>query len=67
MQDAIFEDQHLTLESTFNREISSILVDFLTLEEVFFRFGMLNRNFRGIVESLKNYQRVWHQKYIQEF
>jgi hypothetical protein len=28
---------------------------------------MLNRNFRGIVESLKNYQRVWHQKYIQEF
>ena len=67
MQDTIFEEQRHTLESTINREISSILVDFLTLEEVFFKFGLLNKNFHQIVQNLKLYPKVWQQKYIQEF
>ena len=63
----MFFEQKLTFESTFNKEISSIFIDFLTLEEVFFKFKLLNRDYNHLVESLKNYDRVWKIKYIQEF
>jgi len=57
----------LTFETTFTKEISSIFIDFLSLEELFYKFNLLNKNFHNIVEALKSYPKVWKNKYIQEF
>jgi competence CoiA-like predicted nuclease len=59
--------QKHTFETTFTKEISSILVEFLTLPEVFFKLNLINKNFHSIVELLKNYPKLWTEKFLQEF
>jgi hypothetical protein len=40
----------LTFESTFSKEICSIFIDFLTINEMFYKFNLLNKGFNQIVE-----------------
>jgi len=54
-------------DQTFNKEISSILLEHLTISEIFLKFNLLNRNFNSIVENLKTYPKLWRIKYLQEF
>ena len=56
-----------SFEETFNKEICSILVEFLTIHEVFQKFPLLNKNFKNILESLKSFPKLWKIKYLQEF
>jgi len=56
-----------TLDSTFNREVASILIETMTLHETFLKFGLLSRNFRDILNQLKSYPKLWKLKYMQEF
>lgn len=60
------ETKH-NFDSTFQKELSTILIDFMTLDEVFNKFAILNKKFNGIVTSLKTFNRVWREKYVQEF
>ena len=57
----------ITFEDTFSKEISSILSEFLCLEETFLQFNLLNKNFSSIMRQLQNYPRLWKNKYLQEF
>ena len=61
-----FENTH-NFESTFNKEISSILLENLSIPEIFTKFILLNKNFNSILESLKSYPKLWRIKYLQEF
>jgi hypothetical protein len=49
----------LNLESVFDPQLSSILVQYLTVEEIFLKLGMLNKNFNTIVNQLKQYKNLW--------
>jgi len=40
--------ERATFESIFTRDICSVLLEFLTLPEIFTKFNLLNRNFYGI-------------------
>jgi hypothetical protein len=59
--------QRHTFESTFTKEISSILIEFLTLPEIFFKFRALSKDCRNILETLKSFPKLWRVKYMQEF
>jgi hypothetical protein len=63
----MFQETKHTFESTFGRELSSILIDFMTLNEVFHKYALLNKNFSFIVDGLKSYSKVWREKFVQEF
>lgn len=61
------EMNNLTLEGILNNEIASILVENLTLEDIFLTFARLNKSFHSIVEDLKGYPKLWKIKFAQEF
>ena len=56
-----------TFESTFSVDISFVLADFLTVEELFTKFCVLNRNFKETTESLKEFKKIWTRKFLIEF
>lgn len=60
----LIEQQPNTFEATFSKEISSILIEFLTIPEIFSKFNLLNKSFHEIFESLKNYPKLWKIKYL---
>jgi len=44
--------------------MSSILFEYLSINEIFLKFNFLNRNFHTILEKLKTYPKLWRIKYL---
>ena len=47
--------------------MSSILVESLSMSDIFLKFCLLNKNFCHIFEKLKTYPKLWKIKFVQEF
>ena len=60
----INRNQMYTFESTYNKELSSILMELLTVEDIFLKFNMLNNNFHNTVQQLMQYPKLWKIKYL---
>ena len=56
-----------SFQSTFNVEICSILVEIMSMEDVFLKFNLLNKNFNDVMEKLKKFPKLWKMKFLQEF
>lgn len=44
-----------------------MLVDILESKDVFLKFALLNRNFYALFQKLKNYNKLWRNKFLQQF
>jgi hypothetical protein len=42
-------------------------VEILTMNDVFLKFNLLNKNFNDIMEKLKKFPKLWKMKFLQEF
>ena len=60
----INKNQMHTFESTFSKELSSILMELLTVDNIFLKFILLNKNFYSMVQQLKQYPKLWKIKYL---
>jgi len=54
-------------ESVFSPQLSSVLAQFLTCDEIFNVLGATNKNFAQICRQLKHYKNMWVLKFIYEF
>ena len=43
------------------------MLEYLGTQDIFLHFGVLNKNFNGILEQLQNYPGLWENKFKQEF
>lgn len=57
----------LSFDNIFDSHLSSILVQYLSVEEIFCKLGMLSKNLNAIVNQLKSYKQLWVNKFIMEF
>lgn len=56
-----------SLEGVFDTQLSSVLVMFLTTEEIFLKLALLNKSFYQIANQMKNYKHIWVHKFVHEF
>lgn len=47
--------------------MSSILVESLSMSDIFLKFCLLNKNFYHVLEKLKTFPKLWKIKFVQEF
>ena len=60
-------DSRSHIHEVFNLEMTSVLVKFLDTHEVFLKLALLSKHFRDVTQALKSYQRLWQDKFVQEF
>lgn len=60
-------NQKKTLQKTFDYQLSFVLVDILESKDVFLKFAVLNRYFYALFLKLKGYNKIWSNKFLQQF
>lgn len=43
------------------------MVDILESKDVFLKFALLNKNFHGLFKKLQTYNKLWRNKFLQQF
>jgi hypothetical protein len=57
----------ITIETIFDCQISSIILSFSEDEDIFLKFCVINKNFNKIIFKMKNYDKIWKDKFFYEF
>ena len=47
--------------------MTGILAQFLSINDIFCKFALLNKEFSGVVNQLSGYKPLWMRKYMNEF
>ena len=54
-------------ETVFDTQLCSLLVQYLSVEDIFLNLAVLNRDYRDTVAKLKEYKLLWVSKFVNEF